>query len=76
MKLFRRSLSRAEAIERAIDISDPGDEVWIHQVDCTNANICSCKPTVIYVGGEPAKAPLGFRIDRDRPPESEISGQA
>lgn len=57
-----RRLTRAQAIERAIDTSDPGDQVTIHQAVCTDMTVCCCFPIEVYVGGVPSKAPIGFRL--------------
>lgn len=62
MRLFRRRMSRAEAITKAIDTSEPGDSVTIHEADCTDAAICTCTPKEIYVGHDSLKHPIGFRI--------------
>jgi hypothetical protein len=62
MKLFRRHLTRAQAIERAIDTSDPGDQVSIHQSFCTDSTVCCCTPLEVYVGGEGSRNPMGFRM--------------
>lgn len=59
-------MSRAEAVMKAIDMSDPGDSVTIHEQSCTDPNICTCTPRDIYVGGTRPRRPIGFRMDRDR----------
>lgn len=61
MRLLQRRMSRAEAIAKAIDLSDPGDELTIHSRECTDPNICTCKPVVVYVGTSESRHPMGFR---------------
>lgn len=58
-------MTRAEAIEKAIDMSGPGDSVTIHDAQCTNASICTCQPQEVYIGGRETKNPLGFQMHRD-----------
>lgn len=61
VRLFRRQLSRAEAIAKAIDMSDPGDTVEIHSEECFPLTMCICEPTIVYVSSDEPKYPLGFR---------------
>ena len=54
-------MTRAEAIAKAIDQADPGDDITIHGGECADPSLCTCQPKVIYVGGEAPRNPLGFR---------------
>lgn len=67
MQLFKKKLSRADAIAKAIDMSAAGDVISIHFVDCTDPNICTCQPKVLYIDDvEPSrKNPIGFRMNRN-----------
>lgn len=60
-----RRMNRAEAISAAIDISEPGDTIDIHGLDCTDAMYCVCIPKTIYIDGDTMKAPMGFRMRKD-----------
>lgn len=64
VRLFRRQMSRAEAIAKAIDTSDPGDSITIHAAACTDTSICTCTPKTVYVGSDATKHPVGFRMNR------------
>jgi hypothetical protein len=65
MRFFKKKMSRAEAIAKAIDMSDDGDSVTLHAADCTDPNICTCQPRMLYIGERASPNPLGFRIRRD-----------
>ena len=62
MRIFKKKMSRAEAIAKAIDMSDDGDVVTLHGADCTDPNICTCEPRNLYVGGKSNRNPIGFRL--------------
>ncbi len=64
-KQQQRRLTRAQAIEKAIDTSDPGDNVTIHQAICSDATVCCCTTLEIYIGGVPQRGPIGFRFLRE-----------
>lgn len=63
MRLPWRRMTRAQALLKAVELSDLGDEVWLHGAECTDPNICTCVPLVLYVGGR-RTAPMGFRLQR------------
>ncbi len=65
-RFFKKKMSRAEAMMKAIDISDDGDSITLHSVQCTDPGICTCRPRMLYVGDQPAGTPIGFRM-RDKP---------
>lgn len=66
MKFFRKTMTRAEAIAKAIDMSDDGDSITLHTQDCTDPNICTCKPRELFVGHKSNENPIGFRMRNGR----------
>ncbi len=67
MRMFKKRMSRAEAIVRAIDASAPGDTVEIHESDCfflPGVCICADSKVLIVSGGK--ENPIGFRMRNER----------
>ena len=65
MRLFKKKMSRADAICSVIDMSEDGDTVEIHSSECFHLTMCVCNPKFIQVGVKPAN-PVGFRMRNDR----------
>lgn len=54
-----KKVSRAKAIEAAIDQAQPGDELTIHPKTCNGKPRCGCKTIKLIIGRK--RAPVGFR---------------
>ena len=65
MRLFKKKMSRAEAIAKAIDMSEDGDTVDVHNDECFWLTMCVCQPKHILVGAKQSN-PVGFRMRNDR----------
>ena len=64
MRFFKKKMTRAEAIAKAIDASAPGDTVEIHNNECFPLTMCVCdSKTLIIAGGN--STPIGFRMTNE-----------